>query len=65
MVNGSLGRLGDLLHEFFLVYAPVVAVLGVDPHLAYMSVCASDTYILVASAKAAHGVALEVGEHKH
>ena len=67
VVDGSLGGLGDALHEFFFSNAPHVvgAFPRVYPGLPDATVGAADAYVLVAAAETAHGVALEVSESDH
>ena len=65
IVNGGLGGLSYLLHEFLFVHSPVVAVLSMDPHFAHTTVSAANTDVLVAATKTAHGVSLEMRKNKH
>ena len=66
-VDGCLGRFGYALHQLFFGDGPQIvrARHGVDFSFADAAVGAANAQVLIRSAEAAHGVALEVGKREH
>ena len=67
VVDGSLGGLGDALHEFFFGNAPQVVGTfpRVYPGLSDAAVGTADADVLVAAAESSHRMALEVRQGHH
>ena len=66
-VDARLGGFGHAFHEFLLLDVPLVVLArgGVNPCLADASVGTTDADVLVRAAKAALGMALEMGQRHH
>jgi hypothetical protein len=67
VIHRCLGRFRDAFHQLFLADGPHVvrADSGVDLGLADAAIGAANANVLVGTAKAAHRVALKVGQHQH